>query len=90
MSCRALALIVAALLIVGCQKEIVREPYPVYVEVPVLAELPEELLTPCPVTNAANRQVGEYVRVAITNTPALIVCAKQIEGIRKVYGIETP
>lgn len=81
----ALALILS---VTGCKPEVVREPYPVYIEVEKPLQLDPELLEPCPIAEATNRTVGEYVRVANTNTPALRICAKQIEGIRKVYGIE--
>ena len=46
--------------------------------------LPEELLRPCPVHEQTERSVDAYVTTAITNTPALRVCAKQIEEIRKL------
>ena len=54
------------------------------VEVPMYMKLPEYLLTPCPVTHAADRSINEYIRVAIENTSNLEKCANQIQGITKL------
>ncbi len=81
-----LALLVAAS---GCSS-LSRKTGIVYtpVEVPVVVEkyirLPAGLLAKCPVTHGKDRTVKEYVRVANTNTPALVACAKQIEEISKL------
>lgn len=87
---RALALILAAILLSGCSttsrifQRVPTEPVVQYVEVEKYIPLPAEHLKPCPVTRGKDRSVKEYVRVANTNTPALIQCNKQIEAIRKL------
>lgn len=90
MSYRALTLILAAAMLAGCSSTTrifqKRPTVPVIEQVEVIkyVPLPEEYLTPCPVTRGKDRSVKEYVRVANTNTPALIQCARQIEAIRKL------
>lgn len=87
---RALTLILAAVMLAGCSSTsriFQREPtVPVVekVEVVKYIPLPAEHLKPCPVTHGKDRSVKEYVRVANTNTPALVQCARQIEAIRKL------
>lgn len=90
MSFRTLALILAVTLLAGCSStsrifgKTTTVPVVEYVEVVKYVPLPEEHLRPCVATRGTNRSVKEYVRVANTNTPALIQCGKQIEAIRKL------
>lgn len=83
MRCCTLALSIAlGLAVTGCKPEVVREPYPVYVEIEKPQKLPEELLRPCPIHVQEGRLVEDYVVTAITNTAALRLCAMQVEEIR--------
>lgn len=90
------ALILSALMLTGCNsiqhristKQLERETGVVYktverlVEVEKFVEIPTAMLARCPVAHTEDSSVGEYVRVAVVNTPALETCAKQIEDIR--------
>lgn len=60
------------------------EPQVVTVVETKYVRLPKELLRRCPATHGEDRAVGEYVRVAVTNTPRLVTCDKQIEEIIKL------
>ena len=62
----------------------ITRPEPSYITVEKYVNLPPELLTPCGITYRKNGKVGEYVRVADTNTAYLEDCKKQIDAIRKL------
>lgn len=87
---RAITLILAVCMLAGCGttsrifQKVPTEPVVEKVEVVRYVPLPKEYLEPCTATHAADRSVGEYVRVANTNTPRLVQCGKQIEAIRKL------
>lgn len=89
MRCYPIALSIAlGLALTGCKPEVVREPYPVYVEIEKPQKLPEELLRPCVVHEQEGRNVEDYVVTALTNTPELRLCAKQVEEIRKLQPVQ--
>lgn len=79
----AITIAVAACMAVGCARE-VRVPYPVEVVIEKPVRLPEELLRECVVYEQTDKRMGEYVKSAVYNTPALRQCARQIEEIRKL------
>lgn len=62
----------------------ITKPTPSYITVEKYVRLPSELLGECGITYRKNDKVGEYVRVADTNTAYLEDCKKQIEAIRKL------
>ena len=62
----------------------ITKPETSYITVEKYVNLPPELLTPCGITYRKNGKVGEYVRVADTNTAYLEDCKKQIDAIRKL------
>ena len=62
----------------------ITKPETSYITVEKYVNLPPELLTPCGITYRKNGKVGEYVRVADTNTAYLEDCKKQVDAIRKL------
>lgn len=60
----------------------ITEPQEVVKVVEKLVALPPHLTAPCPVTHNKDRSVGEYIRVATTNTPVLEDCAFRMDQIR--------
>lgn len=62
----------------------ITKPEASYITVEKYVNLPPELLTPCGITYRKNGKVGEYVRVADTNTAYLEDCKKQVDAIRKL------
>ena len=81
----SLAIMVAlGLTLTGCGREVIREPYPVYIEVPVPQQLPKELLQIPDIYEQTDRSVGEYINSALFNTPGLRQCALQLEEIIKL------
>lgn len=99
---KVITVIMAALLLAGCQtaqqKEVkdrkaeaarivertITKPVESVITVNKYVNLPPELLGQCGITYRQNNKVGEYVRVADTNTAYLEDCRKQIEAIRKL------
>lgn len=87
---RTATVILCAALLAGCGstsrifQRTPTEPQIVTVVETKYVRLPPELLKRCPATHGQNRAVGEYVRVANTNTPRLVACDKQIEEINKL------
>lgn len=90
MQYRTLAVILTALMLVGCgtTSRIFSKPATVpvieKVEVVKYIALPAEHLRRETPARAKNRSVGEYVRVANTNTPLLYQCYRQLEEIEKL------
>lgn len=76
--------LILALLLTGCPWDRAVKTVPTYITIEKPLDIPDEYLAKCPVTHGVDRSVNEYVRVAITNTPALEQCAKQIEAIREL------
>ena len=62
----------------------ITKPEPYAVEVEKYVSLPPELLVRCGITYRKNDKVGEYVRVADTNTAYLEDCRKQVDAIIKL------
>lgn len=93
---RTLALILLATLLAGCSSTsriFQRGPtVPVVekVEVVKFVPLPSEHLKRGKVAKAKDRSVGEYVRVANTNTPLLEQCYFQLEEIEKLQPKQKP
>lgn len=96
MSHRALAVMLMAVLLAGCgstSRIFQRGPTtPVVqkVEVVKYVPIPAEHLKRGTVAEGKNRSVGEYVRVANTNTPLLRQCYFQLEKIEKLQPKEKP
>lgn len=90
MSYRTLALSLAVLILAGCgtTSRIFQKgpttPVVTYVEVVKYVPLDKEHLLRGTPARAKNRTVGEYVRVANTNTPLLYQCYRQLEEIEKL------
>lgn len=67
----------------------ITKPEVSYITVNKYVNLPPELLVPCGITYKEDNTVGEYVRVAKTNTTYLEDCKAQIDAIRKLQPLPT-